>query len=63
MELGCALLGRGFSPVVWTHEVPDIVTEMRLVGAAIEMDLFEGGRVAIRADDGSEISYDDGRKS
>jgi hypothetical protein len=63
MELGCALLGRGFSPVIWCQEVPDIVTEMRFVGDTIEMDLFEGGCLVIRARDGSEISYDDGRGS
>ncbi len=63
MELGCALLGRGFAPVLWVHEVPDIVTERRFVGDTIEMDLFEGGRVVIRASDGNGISYGDGRKS
>jgi hypothetical protein len=63
MELGCALLGRGFSSVIWCQEVPDIVTEMRFVGDTIEMDLFEGGRVVIRASDGSELSYDDGGRS
>jgi hypothetical protein len=63
MELGCALLGRGFSPVLWCHEVPDIVTETRFVGDTIEMGLFEGGRVVIRAADGSGVSYDDGRSA
>lgn len=63
MELGCALLGRGFSPVVWSHEVADIVTEMRFVGDMIEMDLFEGGRVVIRVADGSEVSYEGGRSA
>lgn len=61
MELGCALLGRGFSPVLWRHEVADIVTEMRFVGDTIEMDLFEGGRVVIQVADGSEISHEGGR--
>lgn len=63
MELGCALLGRGFSPVLWCHECTDIVTQMRFVGDTIEMDLFEGGRVVIRAADGSEVSYGGGRSA
>ncbi len=63
MELGCALLGRGFSPVVWCHEVPDIVTEMRFVGNMIEMDLWDGGKAVVRAADGVEILQDGGRGS
>lgn len=53
MELGTAAVGRGFSPLLWLCETPDIVMERKYAGKNLDMVLFDGAVISIDTSDGS----------